>query len=111
MCIRDSFSSKRFGHFVEELRVHYDVVIIDTPPILVVPDARVIGQLADAIVYVVHWNKTTRSQLEAGLGALASVDLQLSGLSLSQIDIKMARGYGGKISEIYSGHGSKYYHN
>src|SRR6056297_3516591 len=40
----DLFSSERFHEFIGHTRSAYDIVIIDTPPVLVVPDARVVGQ-------------------------------------------------------------------
>ncbi|MEM0991275.1 MAG: polysaccharide biosynthesis tyrosine autokinase [Pseudomonadota bacterium] len=107
----DFFSSAKFRAFLTKLRDIYDVVIIDTPPVLVVPDARVIGPMADAIVYVVHWDKTTRVQVLEGVHALNTVDVKVAGLSLSQIDMKKARAYGGKYSEMYSSYGKRYYNN
>lgn len=107
----DFFASARVHAFLERCRAEYDIVIIDTPPVLVVPDARVIGQLADAVLYMVRWNQTTRAQVEEGLAALATVDVKVSGLVLSQIDMREARRYGGRYSELYSGYGSKYYNN
>ena len=108
----DFFSSGRFRTFLSKLRSHYDVIIIDTPPVLVVPDARVIAPLADALIYSIHWNKTTRAQLEEGIHSLQSVDIKISGLSLNQIDMRKAQNYGGKYSELYGyGYGRKYYNN
>lgn len=49
----DIFSSERFGHLIADLRERYDVVIIDTPPVLIVPDARVISQQVDSTIFVV----------------------------------------------------------
>ncbi len=108
----DFFSSGRFRTFLSQLRSRYDVIIIDTPPVLVVPDARVIGPLADAVIYSIHWNKTTRAQLEEGVHSLQSVDIKISGLSLNQIDMRKAQSYGGKYSELYGyNYGRKYYNN
>ena len=45
----DVFSSSRFRALIAEARAAYDVVIIDTPPVLVVPDARVVAGLADSL--------------------------------------------------------------
>lgn len=94
----DIFSSDRFDQFLTYVRSVYDVIIIDSPPVLVVPDARVIGQSVDAILYVVKWEKTTKSQVEAGLRQLETANLRIAGFSLSQIDTKAMQkyGYGGK---------------
>lgn len=101
----DLFSSKTFADFIAKLRDHYDHIIIDTPPVLAVPDARVIGQLVDAIIYAVKWDNTSHRQVLDGLKSLEGVNLKASGLVLTQIDHnKMKRyGYGDRYGE-YSGY-------
>jgi capsular exopolysaccharide synthesis family protein len=42
------------------LRSEFDVVLIDTPPMLQMPDARILGRLADGIVLVIRAGQTTR---------------------------------------------------
>jgi polysaccharide biosynthesis transport protein len=108
----DVFSSQKFKTLMDELRGTYDVIIIDTPPVLVVPDARVIGQSVDAILYTVKWDSTTRNQVREGLRMFETVNLKVSGLVLGQIDAKgMKRyGYGGEYG-AYGAYGAKYYHN
>lgn len=102
----DVFSSEKFKLFLKHLREHYEYIIIDTPPVLAVPDARVIGQQVDAIVYTVKWDSTSRRQVDEGLKAFESVDVQVTGLVLSQINAKGMRRYGygdsyGAYSEYY----------
>lgn len=106
----DLFSSDRFRNFLDMAREAYDFIIIDTPPVLVVPDARVIGQHVDAIVFAVGWSKTHRGQVTAALREFASVNLQVNALVLSRIDPKgMKRyGYGGKYG-AYGSYGKGYY--
>ncbi|GAB4287488.1 MAG: polysaccharide biosynthesis tyrosine autokinase [Roseovarius sp.] len=106
----DLFSSERFREFMAQAREAYDYVIIDTPPVLVVPDARVIGQHVDAIIFSVAWNRTHRGQVIAALREFESVNLRITGLVLSQIDPRgMKRyGYGGKYG-AYSSYGRGYY--
>jgi capsular exopolysaccharide synthesis family protein len=106
----DVFSSDSFRRFVEHARAAYDYVIIDTPPVLVVPDARVIAQHVDALVYVVQWDATSHSQVEEGLRQFRSVNAPVAGLVLSRIDPRgMKRyGYGGRYGP-YSRYGRKYY--
>lgn len=90
----DLFSSERFASFLKELRGRYDRIIIDTPPVLAVPDARVIGQSVDAIIYTVKWDSTTQRQVAEGLRSLEAVNLRVSGLVLGQIDKRGMKRYG-----------------
>lgn len=90
----DLFSSDTFAQFLGTLRDAYDYVIIDTPPVLAVPDARVIGQHVDAILYTVKWDSTTHRQVNDGLKSLANVNLKVTGLVLSQIDQRGMKRYG-----------------
>ncbi len=103
----DFFSSERFARFLDSVRKSYDYIIIDTPPVLVVPDARVIGQLADVVIYVVLWDSTTRTQVKQGIGSFGVVNVPVTGLVLSQIDPKGMKSYGYGAS--YSQYGKGYY--
>lgn len=108
----DLFSSDKFKALIDDLREAYDYIVIDTPPVLVVPDARVIGQSVDVILYTVKWDQTTRAQVRDGLRMFETVGLDVTGLVLGQIDARgMKRyGYGGSYG-AYSAYGSKYYTN
>jgi succinoglycan biosynthesis transport protein ExoP len=106
----DVLSSQGFAKLISYLRDKYDYVIIDTPPVLVVPDARIISTLADAILYTVKWDSTTKHQVEDGLKQFRSVNVPVTGLVLSQVDVKgMKRyGYGGQHG-AYSRYAKEYY--
>lgn len=105
----DLFASEKFGTLIAELRQRYDFILIDTPPVLAVPDARVIAPQADCVLYVVQWNSTTRTQVRQGLDMFSSVGLKVAGLVLSKVDpMQMKRyGYGGQYG--YDAYRSKYY--
>lgn len=107
----DLFSSERFRTFLADRRQDYDVILIDTPPVLVVPDARVIAHAVDIVVYMVHWDKTPRSQVLQGMRAFETVGVDVTGLVLSQVDPRGMRRYGGKYGEAYTVHGEAYYGN
>jgi len=102
----DIFSSERFREFLEELRHKYDYIIIDTPPVLVVPDARVIGQSVDTVIYAVKWDSTTQRQVIDGLKAFETVKVRVSGLVLSQINPRGMKKYG--LGEAYGSYGGYY---
>ena len=108
----DLFSSDKFKELIAEARKQYDAVIIDPPPVLVVPDSRIIGQVADAVLFTVHWDKTTKQQLEEALRMFQSSSQKITGLVLSQINSKRMKqyGYGGRYG-AYAGYGAKYYNN
>lgn len=106
----DVFSSATFAEFLQSLRESYDYVIVDTPPVLVVPDARVLGQHADALLFTVAWNRTSGEQIRESIRQLTSVNVPVTGLVLSQIDAAGMRRYGyGDRYGAYSGYGKAYY--
>jgi capsular exopolysaccharide synthesis family protein len=107
----DLFSSQRFSELLAELREHYDFILVDSPPVLSVPDARVIGANTDANIYIVEWNKTTRSQVEQGLEMLSSVGVNVTGLVLNQIDPYKIKAYNYISQYGYNEYGSEYYEN
>ena len=105
----DLFSTERFSQLIAELRENYDYILIDTPPVLVVPDARVIAGNIDANIYIVEWNKTTRAQVDQGLKMLSSVSVNSAGLILNQVNTQKVKTYGYANQYGYGLYGSKYY--
>jgi polysaccharide biosynthesis transport protein len=108
----DILSSEKFAELIRYLSHIYDVVILDTPPVLVVTDARIIAALADTIIYVVRWNKTPRDAVAEGLRELDAVQAPLFGTVLSMVNERKA-----SKSMVYGythhrgKHGGAYYTN
>jgi len=98
----DVFSSERFAEFVERMRARYDFIYIDTPPVLAVPDARVIAGRADAVLYAVRWNATRLKMVRAGLELFDQIGVRISGLAMTQADPRRIARYG------YAGYGYGY---
>ena len=90
----DVFSSEAFKQLLEALRERYDYIVLDTPPVLVVPDARIISQLVDRIAFNVAWDKTDRKQVAEAVRQLSLVDSSIIGVVLSQVSIKGMKRYG-----------------
>jgi len=89
----DLFGSAKFRDLLDEARAHWDIILIDCPPVLAVPDARVLAQYADAILFTVHWDKTTSTQIKSGLRLFEMVNLRPAGFVLNQIGPAGLRGY------------------
>jgi capsular exopolysaccharide synthesis family protein len=108
----DVFSSNRFKDFIAERRDTYDTIIVDTPPVLIVPDSRIIAQVADATLFSVKWDSTTRPQVDESLRLIQNANQKVTGLILSQVDAAGMKkyGYGGSYG-AYAGYGAQYYSN
>ncbi len=108
----DVFSSRRFKDFIAEQRDNYDIIIIDTPPVLIVPDSRIIAQVADATLFSVKWDSTSRPQVDESLRLIQNANQKVTGLILSQVDAAGMKkyGYGGSYG-AYAGYGAQYYSN
>lgn len=95
----DVLASHRFRDLVTLLRSTYDIIILDTPPTLVVTDARIIAAMADAVVYAVRWDHTPRSAVLEGLRELTSVEAKITGLVMTMVNETKAAQY------AYDGYG------
>jgi Mrp family chromosome partitioning ATPase len=71
--------------FVTEARATYDIVVIDTPPLLPVTDGAVTSAMADGVILVVRHGKTQRDQVSDSLQSLQSVDARVLGTVMSMV--------------------------
>lgn len=72
-------SSKQMVNLLAELRERYDMVLLDTPPLLPVTDAAVLGAATDGALLVVRYGKTTSHQVKTAMAALRSASVQVLG--------------------------------
>lgn len=100
----DLFASAGFLKLITQLRAKYDFIVIDSPPLLVVPDARILAKHVDAMLLVVKWNTTTKTMVQESLRELEKVGLEQPGLILNQINFKKMQsyGYGGRYGSYKS---------
>lgn len=82
--------SPRLAKFVTSAAQQYDLVCLDSPPVLAVSDAVTLSELADQTVVVVRWRKTPRRFVAASLERLWRNRAHLSGVVMSQA--KLNRG-------------------
>jgi succinoglycan biosynthesis transport protein ExoP len=103
----DLLGSARMKSLIEQLREYFDYIVVDTPPVGPVIDARVAMQLADKVVYVVRWQSTTREVVAQTLETL-DAERKLAGVVLSLVDEAKTPRYG--YYSYYSGaYYKKYY--
>jgi capsular exopolysaccharide synthesis family protein len=63
-------ASARMRSLLEELSRSYDTVILDTPPTLALPDAKVVSERVDGVVLVVRADQTSEEDVQATLDVL-----------------------------------------
>lgn len=94
---------------IDELRARYDLVIIDSPPLLGVNDGRILAMQADSVLVAVRWGKTSRSAAGSVLKALRSVSAPILGIALTRVDTKRQALYGEGDSLQYHREFQRYY--
>lgn len=70
---------------IEQAKLKYDVIIIDTAPILAVADVAVMAHLVDSIVWVVDARKLRRAQLDLASEALEATGAHVAGIILNRV--------------------------
>jgi capsular exopolysaccharide synthesis family protein len=84
--------SKRFEFLLKLCRQEYDAVLIDTPPMTNMTDARVVGRLADGVVLIARVGVTSRDALLAAKARLQSDNIPIIGSILNDWNPKQSSG-------------------
>lgn len=87
----DVFGTKSFDKLHAELRERYDLILIDTGPLLLMAEARVIAGKADKTILIVRWRRTTRPVIRKSLGLLKAFRADVLGLVLNMVDLNHRR--------------------
>lgn len=91
-----------FALFLESARRYFDMILIDSPPVLVATDSVLLAEKADASLIVVSANKTDWRALEQACSALETVGLPLSGIVVNRFDDSKGKSYSYGYSQDYS---------
>ncbi len=84
------------------LRQRYQYIIVDSPPLAPVADARALAQIADCSIFVVRWMKTPRAIVQALLQRLASPAGAPVGVVLSRVDMNASASFeAGDVEKYY----------
>jgi succinoglycan biosynthesis transport protein ExoP len=85
---------EEFETALEQLREHFQWILIDSPPVAAVTDALLLAAQADSTVLVVQQNRVDRAVVKRAVTALHKVTPRLVGAVLNAVDIK-SKGYYG----------------
>ncbi|MBI2428135.1 MAG: polysaccharide biosynthesis tyrosine autokinase, partial [Ignavibacteriales bacterium] len=96
-------SSPAMRRFKEEMLQQYDVVIFDSPPILLFTDAELLVSMVDSVVFVVKSESTQMGNLEHAVDLIEGIKMNFTGVVVNHYVLnRLHRGY-------YHLHGDYYY--
>ncbi|MBD2654661.1 AAA family ATPase [Synechocystis sp. FACHB-383] len=98
-------ASQNFVVKMNQWKETFDLILIDTPPILGLTDSRLIADQTDGLVVVVRLNKTRKDSLKEAFRELALADLNVLGIVANAIT-STSGGYGYYYGRYYS---NRYY--
>ena len=96
--------SKQMADMLDEARQEYDFVFIDTPPVLAVTDASILGRLADAAILIIRYGTAQRQVVRRCIDLLERSGTHLLGVAVNVVDFtapEYSEYYGRKYYEYY----------
>lgn len=86
-------TSAQFEELIHDLRLRYDKIVIDSPPLAPVSDALNILPLADGVIYVIRFNMAKRKTVNLNLRRLRESNIPVFGAILNNINASVAGYY------------------
>jgi succinoglycan biosynthesis transport protein ExoP len=105
----DLFNDPATDKLMRALGEQFDYVILDTPPVLGIADARIIAAKADRTLYTVQWNKTPLRAAVSAVEILRESGARIAGAVLSRVDARQQSRYGYGDSSDYFQYFRSYY--
>lgn len=84
----------RFKALMERLSAEYDLVLVDTPPILAVTDAAIIGQQAGTSLIVARYGMNSAKEVDVSMHRFEQNKVEIKGAILNAIERRASNEYG-----------------
>ncbi|ELS0751854.1 polysaccharide biosynthesis tyrosine autokinase [Vibrio vulnificus] len=84
----------RFKELVDWASEHYDLVIIDTPPVLAVTDPSIVGAIAGTTLMVARFGQNTVKEIDVARSRFEQAGIEVKGVILNAIEKKASSSYG-----------------
>lgn len=93
---------ERLGGLLQWASKHYDLVIVDTPPILAVTDAAIIGRYVGTTLLVARFEATTAKEMEISIRRFEQSGVKIKGCILNGVVKKASSYYAYGYSDAYN---------
>jgi tyrosine-protein kinase Etk/Wzc len=92
--------SKHYAEIINKFKQEYDLVIVDTPPIMLVTDAALACHVADQIVMVIEYNKHSIEAIKDGMSQILKGNPQAhASIVINKYEHSRTEGYGYKYGK------------
>jgi Mrp family chromosome partitioning ATPase len=91
------------------LREEFDLVLIDTPPVLGLADARIVARHVDHVVLAVRWSRTTWRAVQSALRVLTETGASVLGVVVTRADTNRLAAFEVPEAEPYRARHRSYY--
>ena len=104
--VQSIVSSDALRALVTEARAQYDIIVLDSPPVLAVVDSRLLSLMADATVMVVRWRRTPRVLVLQALKQLRVYGAKVAGVVITQANLRSLAASEGSHAYVHRKYGS-----
>ncbi|QCJ71844.1 tyrosine protein kinase [Providencia heimbachae] len=80
--------SERFKHMLDSVKNQYDIVVIDTAPILAITDSAIIGKYVGTSLLIAFYGVNTVKDVQLSLKRFKQNDIEITGVILNGIDAR-----------------------
>lgn len=87
----EMLGSNNMQRFLNELKRHYDCIILDTPPVLAVTDAQILSRNVDGMILVIRAGRTKKEIVIKAKKQIENVGGKIIGTILNAVDSKNGR--------------------
>ncbi|MFM2596697.1 polysaccharide biosynthesis tyrosine autokinase [Vibrio fortis] len=85
---------RRFSELIEHVSTKYDLVIIDTPPVLAVTDPSIVGAFAGTTLMVTRFGQNTLKEIDIARDRFEQAGIEVKGVIFNAIEKKSSNTYG-----------------
>jgi protein-tyrosine kinase len=89
----EMLSSNKMRDFLSSVKKDFDIIIIDSPPVLAVTDAQILATMVDGVVLVVESGKTEKEAVIRAKDLLSKVKANIIGAVINKIPVSDGKGY------------------
>lgn len=84
----DRFSERTFRLLLQTLKASFDLIIIDSAPVLAVAESLALARHVDAVIMVARWEKTPLDTVAKARESIERAGGSVAGILLTQVDVK-----------------------